>query len=122
MLQNHFYTLTNPNAIEGTNFRTEINLNSKHPIFKGHFPGLPVVPGVCMMAIVKELLQKGVGKKLLLQKADTIKFLALINPNEHPSVDVEIKYVSNDDGTYSTDAVIFADNRPYFKMSKAVYR
>lgn len=122
MLNDHFYTLTDPVSITGMNFRTEINLNSKHPIFKGHFPGLPVVPGVCMMAIVKELLQKGVGKKLQLQKADTIKFLALINPNEHPSVDVEIKYLPNEDGTYSTDAVIYAGNRPYFKLSKAVYR
>ncbi len=122
MLKNHFYTLTDPVSIEGINFRTEIKLNSKHPIFKGHFPGLPVVPGVCMMAIVKEILQKGVGKKLMLEKADNIKFMALINPNEHPSVEVEIKYSQNDDGTYSTDAVIYAANRPYFKLSKALYR
>ncbi|HMT28359.1 MAG TPA: 3-hydroxyacyl-ACP dehydratase [Bacteroidia bacterium] len=122
MLREHFYTLPNPVPKNDTVFRTVIVLNKDHDIFKGHFPELPVVPGVCMMAIVKELLEENTGKKLMLQSTLTMKFMALINPNEHTEVEVEIKYTVNDDGTITADGIIYAGNRPYFKITKAVYR
>lgn len=122
MLREHFYTLPNPVPKNDTVFRTVIVLNKDHDIFKGHFPELPVVPGVCMMAIVKELLEANTGKKLMLQSTLTMKFMALINPNEHTEVEVEIKYTVNDDETITADGIIYAGNRPYFKITKAVYR
>lgn len=122
MLKNHFYTLTSPVPKNESNFRTLIVLNKDHDIFKGHFPELPVVPGVCMMGIIKELLEQNTGQMHQLKSAANIKFMALINPNEHREVEVEIKHVHNEDGTYTLDGIIYAGNRPYFKITRAVYQ
>ncbi|MBK7691597.1 MAG: hypothetical protein IPJ31_10925 [Bacteroidetes bacterium] len=31
----------------------DITINANHAILKGHFPGHPVVPSVCMMEMIK---------------------------------------------------------------------
>ena len=48
------------------NVNAVIELNKDHDIFKGHFPGNPVMPGVCMLQIIKELTEKAVDKSLFL--------------------------------------------------------
>ena len=53
-------------------------------VFKGHFPGQPVVPGVCMMYIVKDLLEQEFAAPILLQTASQVKFLQLITPETQP--------------------------------------
>tara|TARA_R110002124_G_scaffold17532_2_gene73039 strand:- start:17270 stop:17638 length:369 start_codon:yes stop_codon:yes gene_type:complete len=60
--------------------KATIQLNKDHEIFKGHFPGNPVMPGVCMIQIIKELTEKATAKKLFLSVSSNIKFMALINP------------------------------------------
>lgn len=64
----------------------QISINKDHKIFKGHFPGNPVMPGVCMIQIIKELTEEVVGKKLFLSVSSNIKFLAIINPETHPDL------------------------------------
>lgn len=61
-----------------------VHLNPAHPIFEGHFPNNPVAPGVCMMQILKELVEKTEQKSLFLVRASNVKFTALINPYENP--------------------------------------
>ena len=65
-------------------------LNANHPIYQGHFPGNPVVPGVCQIQMVKELVEKTVSHKLRLTESDNIKFLAMINPNLTPRLEFRI--------------------------------
>ena len=62
----------------------QISINKDHEIFKGHFPGHPVMPGVCMIQIIKELTEEVVGKKLFLSVSSNIKFMAIINPDTDP--------------------------------------
>ena len=49
--------------------KIQITLNPAHEIFKGHFPGNPVMPGVCTVQIVKELLSAHLKKDLVLKKS-----------------------------------------------------
>ena len=37
-------------------FNSIIELNPEHGIYKGHFPYVPVAPGVCLVQIIKEIL------------------------------------------------------------------
>ena len=39
----------------------QISIDRDHTIFKGHFPGNPVMPGVCMIQIIKELTEEATG-------------------------------------------------------------
>ncbi|PQA94324.1 3-hydroxyacyl-ACP dehydratase [Chryseobacterium piscicola] len=83
-----FYTLKSSEKTENGSFIANISLNKDHEIFKGHFPGNPVTPGVCMMQIVKELTEEFTGKKLFLKSASNVKFMAIINPFETPDLDL----------------------------------
>lgn len=85
-----FYTLENYQKTDDGNFSANIKLNENHEIFKGHFPGNPVTPGVCMMQIVKELTEEFTGKKLFLKSASNVKFMAIINPFETPDLQLQL--------------------------------
>jgi len=69
-----------------------IKLNANHEIFEGHFPGNPIMPGVCMMQIIKELTEEVLAKELVLQTSTNIKFMAKINPETDPDLVLNIPY------------------------------
>lgn len=85
-----FYTLESHEKTENGNFVAYIKLNKDHDIFKGHFPGNPVTPGVCMMQIVKELTEEFTGAQLFLKSASNVKFMAIINPFETPDLKLQL--------------------------------
>ncbi len=122
MLRNNFYTVKTTQQLDVTSFKSVAVINKGHDIFKGHFPAVPVVPGVCMMQMIKELLEENVQKRLQLTAAGNIKFLTVINPLENPQIEIDLKYTSNEDDTYSADGVISINNSPCFKIVKAIYK
>jgi len=89
MLHPELYTFTGL-QLDGEKLKTTITLNAGHAIFRGHFPGQPVLPGVCMMQMVKELAEVHLNKKLRLQKAPELKFLSFIDPVAHPPIQMEL--------------------------------
>jgi 3-hydroxyacyl-[acyl-carrier-protein] dehydratase len=89
MLQGNFYTVLENQTRDGS-MDVLLEINPDHHIFEGHFPQVPVVPGVCMMQIVKELAESFTGKKLRLTKADHLKFLTIINPRENKLLQVNL--------------------------------
>ncbi|MFC0518666.1 hypothetical protein ACFFGT_30910 [Mucilaginibacter angelicae] len=119
MLKDTFFTFTTPET-DGSLLKTTITLNPTHDIFKGHFPGRPVVPGVCMMQMIKEILENHLGKKLQLVKADNIKFLSFIDPDQHGQVGLEVK-VNMVDGQIKTDAQLLNEETVFLKF-KGVFK
>ncbi len=77
-------------STDSQSVKARIRLHADHPVFAGHFPGQPVLPGVCQLSIVKELVEKALNRKLVLTHADQIKFLAMVDPVRIPEFDVEI--------------------------------
>lgn len=86
----NFYTLESSEKSENGSFVAKIKLNPDHEIFKGHFPGNPVTPGVCMMQIVKDLTEQLTESRLFLKTASNVKFMAIINPFETPDLVLEL--------------------------------
>lgn len=115
MLAGKFFTIVAQQQPDAQAVHTTIAWNGDHPVFKGHFPDQPVVPGVCMMQIVQELLSGAVGKKLLVQKAANMKFLNMIDPRQSPQVNVEITYTVTEEG-YKTTAVIKQETTVFLKF------
>jgi 3-hydroxyacyl-[acyl-carrier-protein] dehydratase len=76
-----FYKITSTRNLDKGWLMTFV-LNPNHRIFKGHFPGNPVLPGVCMVQMVKDILCNLTEKKWFLFEARQIKFLEMIIPNE----------------------------------------
>lgn len=63
-----------------------IRFDSNHIIYKAHFPEKPITPGVCILQIARELLEKYLRCKLYLKKAQNVKYLAVLSPNENSKV------------------------------------
>ena len=114
MLQNSFYTVLRAESSPG-NVKALLSINKEHPILKGHFPGQPVVPGVCMMQIIKELTEQQTKNKLNISRADTIKFLSIIDPRLNPEVEALVSYIEKD-GSFSVTASLMAGEVTFFKL------
>lgn len=67
---------------EGGDYICKIRLNPAHDIYRGHFPGMPVVPGVCMLRIIKECVSAVLGMPVRFQMITSCKFLSVVNPVE----------------------------------------
>ena len=91
MLLKDFYEVQLIDKVSDTKYLVTITLNPKHEVFKGHFPGNPVTPGVCMMQIIKELTQEITGFSLMLKSSSNVKFMALINPDETPNLVLDLE-------------------------------
>jgi 3-hydroxyacyl-[acyl-carrier-protein] dehydratase len=115
MLQHLLFTFTDLQA-KGDKLKTTIKLNAEHSIFKGHFPGQPVLPGVCMMQMVKEVTEVYIDKKIRLQKARELKFLSFIDPTEHISIQMELS-VKRVNDEIKVDARLLNDTTLFFKFS-----
>ena len=115
MLQGDFFTIS---SIETTNFEIKATLviNASHKIFVGHFPGQPVVPGVCMMQMVKEIMEQVTGKKTDLIKSAEMKFLAIIDPSHYNKISATLKYAIDDNQNMIVSAVLFKDELTHFKF------
>jgi 3-hydroxyacyl-[acyl-carrier-protein] dehydratase len=117
MLQNHLFTVADLQA-DGETVKTNIILNPSHRIFKGHFPNQPILPGVCMMQIVKEVAETHLNKKLKLVLAQDIKFLSVINPEEHTVVHIELK-INVEDERIKLSAQLQDEATVFFKFKGA---
>lgn len=91
MLKNDLYIIQ---KISGTAISIEavVELNEQHKIFTGHFPEQPVLPGACMLHMVKELLEAFFAKSLRLIKADDIRFSAMVDPRINKELTFSIQY------------------------------
>jgi 3-hydroxyacyl-[acyl-carrier-protein] dehydratase len=114
ILLNDFYTILQKEAAPGV-LKAKVAINAKHRILEGHFPGLPVVPGVCMLQMVRELMEVNTSKELSIITADNMKFLSVINPLENSEVDVSITY-TEEGGKYTINATLFAGTITFFKL------
>lgn len=115
MLQGNFYTVLN-NQSNGASVTALLELNPEHHIFDGHFPQIPVVPGVCMMQMVKELVEDFTGQRLRLSKAEHLKFLTIIDPRENKLLEVEISITSNSSSNIQVTAAFFRQEMVFFKF------
>ncbi|MEO8933740.1 MAG: 3-hydroxyacyl-ACP dehydratase [Xanthomarina sp.] len=108
MLLKDFYKLNSLTVSE--NLATaKITINKSHEIFKGHFPGNPVTPGVCMMQIIKELTEQILDKKLFMRSSSNVKFMAIINPELTPDLVLELDITETDSGYRVKNNTTFDD-------------
>jgi 3-hydroxyacyl-[acyl-carrier-protein] dehydratase len=114
ILLNDFYTIVQKDSAPGV-LKAKIAINKKHRILEGHFPGLPVVPGVCMLQIVREIMEVKTGKELKIIAADNMKFLSVINPEQNNEVDAVVNFIE-ESGKFSINATLFAGTITFFKL------
>src|SRR3978361_1636702 len=121
ILGGSFYTVLSP-VMEADTIRAILKINPDHAIFKGHFPGQPVVPGVCMLQIVKELVEKAVGSPTRLHNGHDLKFLSVIDPRTNNLVNLEANYTAQPAGNIHVTARLFHNETTFFKFKGVFVR
>ncbi|GAB3910846.1 3-hydroxyacyl-ACP dehydratase [Mucilaginibacter boryungensis] len=114
MLKDSFYHITSSDHTDG-NFTVAFEFDSDHAIFSGHFPGQPIVPGACMLQIVKEVLAKALGTPVQLKKADNLKFIAPVDPRMAGDTELKISYKNLETGI-QVNAQLNVNGVTCFKM------
>ena len=97
-----------------------LRVSETFPLFKGHFPGSPVLPGVCILQIFKELAEMdlAVGTSLRYNEIKQCKFLqpvAMTKP-----VDLTVSLSLKQEGGFWNLSASLKDDATLFTTIKAV--
>ncbi|HWZ35102.1 MAG TPA: hypothetical protein VNW51_03040 [Mucilaginibacter sp.] len=96
MLKEPLFQITSLTHTDGQ-INAELQIDQQNEILVGHFPDQPVVPGACMLQIVKEILADTLKADIVLVCADNIKFLSLVEPSAG-SLQLNITYQQAENG------------------------
>jgi len=114
-INNGIFSIKNLTHSDG-NVNAGVVVNENSDILKGHFPGQPVVPGACMLQLVKEVLERSLEHKIQLKKADNIKFMSMIVPGGQSELQLIIYYKFAEDGANAVQASLRSEEAICFKF------
>ena len=121
MLAGDFYTIESIDVNDSVGKGT-IDLNPRNPIFEGHFPGEPVVPGVTMIRMCEELVSKSLGGTWRIKESKSIKFLSVIDPRTDSKLGFEYQLKADENGTKLEFNLTKMDGILSFKLSGLVQK
>ena len=83
-----------------------IILNPDHLIYKAHFPGQPVTPGVCMLQMIQELLSVKEGKQLYIRSIKNAKYISMMSPVTDNRVSVVFSSVTKEESGLKSQGIV----------------
>jgi 3-hydroxyacyl-[acyl-carrier-protein] dehydratase len=96
--------------------KATVRLNPSHNVFRGHFPGNPVLPGVYIIQILKDIAMNLTKKKLIVSKADSIKYLAFINPESNSTLVFETSFSDEFENIIKYNCSVNSDNTVFCRI------
>ena len=111
-LNNDIYTI-----IEKHDNAVTIRLLPESAIFKGHFPGNPITPGVCQVGIIGELLETMCGRKLTLCEVKNLKFVEVLKPDVTEEVCITFEKVEDDGNILVAKGIVSSEATVFTKFS-----
>jgi 3-hydroxyacyl-[acyl-carrier-protein] dehydratase len=91
-----------------------VRLDPAHAVFEGHFPGRPVVPGVCMLQMIASVIERAAGHPVVMTSLANVKYTAIIDPLETPEVRVAVTMKAGESGI-SASAEIRGNGKSFMK-------
>lgn len=115
MLLNNFFYIDQMQT-EDNQIVSDIRINTDHEILKGHFPGQPVVPGVCMIEMLKEVLGQAFGQRFQMKSASMIKFLTMFAPPAFDRARFFIQTNGNEQSVWQVNATLQFEEHIFLKF------
>jgi len=106
MLIAGLYTILSCHAQE-SHVEAIVMIQADHPLFKGHFPDHPVMPGVCMLQICKELTEQTTQKSLRFTHCKNVKFTAPVNPLKNPEIHLKFRLAKVEPSSYQISGAAY---------------
>jgi 3-hydroxymyristoyl/3-hydroxydecanoyl-(acyl carrier protein) dehydratases len=88
-----------------------ITIDPTHAILRGHFHNQPIVPGVCMLDMVKQALRLYTHQTRRIQQVDVVKFLQMWLPDDFISANLLMTITKKEVSTISIKASIQSENK-----------
>ena len=117
-LQN-FYKIIAQKSVGEDKISVTLLLDESHEVYKGHFPNHPVLPGVAMLQIIKELSENHFSTSLLMQTANRVKFLQIVNPFENNKLVFELIFQQEENTLKVKNSTTFVDGATVMQCSLA---
>lgn len=105
--------LTDANTVTG-----KIVFTPDFPGFAGHFPGHPLVPGVCLVETVRCTLEKALHRNLVMVKIKSCRFRAQVLPQMSVEMKLTVKELSATQ--YQLQGEMFNDGNSLLRVSMIV--
>jgi 3-hydroxyacyl-[acyl-carrier-protein] dehydratase len=115
MLLDTFFTIENITTQEEKTL-FEVAINKDHEVFEGHFPGNPVVPGVFLVQMIREVIEHWQQKKFRIEAADEIKFMSMVIPEQSSRLTLEIQKRAKSEKPYAYSIVVSDGTIVFIKM------
>ncbi len=96
-------------------YRCKVKFNADHRIYKAHFPGYPVTPGVCLMQMCEEMLEQKYQKQLQLSVVKSIRFRKIVGPEDRPTFDFTKEVLK--ENVLSAEVTVYDEEGESVKMS-----
>jgi 3-hydroxyacyl-[acyl-carrier-protein] dehydratase len=104
-LSGSFFTVLSSEVNEGLG-TYDLRLNPDHFIFRCHFPEQPIVPGVCIVQMLAELLSGCAGRKLYVKEMRRVKFVGPVYPDRTSELSYRVTSYNDDGQNVSASAVL----------------
>ena len=115
--RNNLYTVSKRQIQDGS-ARFDLLLDAEHMIYKAHFPGQPITPGVCLLQMARELLEDITELTLEILSVKNVKFLSVVSPIELPQITFTLSHIAMDEGGVECRAQVSApDDHLLAKLS-----
>ena len=98
-------------------FVVELETNPSHPIYKAHFPGNAITPGVCIIQAAGELLESKINRKIWLKTVKNVKFLSVIIPEEGKKIRYKFSNLTEEENGCKVQILVNDDTAVYAKIS-----
>lgn len=116
MLNNTFYTIRKRTDTEGgVDYR--VSLSASHVIYEAHFPGNPVTPGVCIIQMIKELVEAYRDTTFFLRTIKNVKFMKVIDPRIVGELTFALNVTTQDDGMTVVSGIVGEGDTIFSKIN-----
>ena len=91
MLLDSFFEITQIEPFTPNHYGVSVRLTPEHHVYAGHFPGNPIVPGVCSLHMVTECAGKILEYPVVIYQASVVKFLGIIQPSTDTQLEIDMQ-------------------------------
>ena len=116
-LKDDFFKIEEESIADNNKIEYTIRLNPEHFIYKAHFPGNPITPGVCITQIIKELLEEQLQCELFLRKTVKVRYLNVINPTVNEIVNLTLSITEEDEKNINISAIVYYNDITFSQLS-----
>ena len=115
-LTDGFFIIETTNNTDG-GFEAILCTNPEHPIYKAHFPGNPITPGVCVIQAAGELLEQQLHSNIYLKTVKNVKFLSVIIPEKGKKIRYSFSNLVEEENGCKVQVLVNDDSTVYAKIS-----